>query len=423
MPRAATAIAVAAWGTAVLAVVLTVAARAPVDEALWFFAVDVTVACVYGTVAPRHPRPAAASGAVAPGPRGRRRRPGGPRVRATRPSPTSAPACRPSRRSACCRDWPGCRAPSPSSSSCPGWCATTRSAGRVVGRRRGCRPRSSCSSSASSWALEVLFTGPRHRGGRPRAGHRRGRRAAAPPRPGRRAQRARLAGPRHRRARAVVRAARPAVRAGPLPVWITPVLHLASQAVYPAAILVAVLRGRMWGLQLAVSRTVLAGLMTVALDDHLRRRHLARDPAGPGLRVGQLVGAAVVAVAVQPARLWLERRVHRLVYGTAATPDHVVRRLGSHLRLEGSAEGLLRGLAEDVGTAMRLESVDPRRARCATTSSGACPPGRPSPSPAAPPRRGGRGDGGHPARRRVARRGRAAHPRATSPTSSPPRSR
>ena len=51
MPRVATAIAVAAWGTAVLAVVLTLAARPPVDEALWFLAVDVTVACVYGTVA------------------------------------------------------------------------------------------------------------------------------------------------------------------------------------------------------------------------------------------------------------------------------------------------------------------------------------------------------------------------------------
>ena len=50
----------------------------------------------------------------------------------------------------------------------------------------------------------------------------------------------------------------------PIPIWTTPVLHLMSQAVYPAAILVAVLRGRMWGLRLAVSRTVLAGLMTVA---------------------------------------------------------------------------------------------------------------------------------------------------------------
>ena len=51
MPRAATAIAVVAWGAAVPAVVLSVVARPPLDEGLWFLAVDVMVACVYGTVA------------------------------------------------------------------------------------------------------------------------------------------------------------------------------------------------------------------------------------------------------------------------------------------------------------------------------------------------------------------------------------
>ena len=50
-PRAAVAIAAAAWGCAVLAVVLVVVARPPLGEGLWFFAVDVAVACVYGTVA------------------------------------------------------------------------------------------------------------------------------------------------------------------------------------------------------------------------------------------------------------------------------------------------------------------------------------------------------------------------------------
>jgi signal transduction histidine kinase len=142
-----------------------------------------------------------------------------------------------------------------------------------------------------------------------------------------------------------------------IPVWMTPVLHLASQAVYPAAVLVAVLRGRMWGLQLAVSRTVLAGLMTVTLTATYVVVTWLVTRAVPGSGFGQLVGAAAVAVAVQPARLWLERRVHRLVHGTAAAPDHVVRRIGSHLSLERSAEALLGGLAEDVGTAMRLESV------------------------------------------------------------------
>ena len=47
------------------------------------------------------------------------------------------------------------------------------------------------------------------------------------------------------------------------PVWITSSLHIPSQAVFPAAILVAVLRSRMWGLGLPVSRAVLAGLLTL----------------------------------------------------------------------------------------------------------------------------------------------------------------
>ena len=142
-----------------------------------------------------------------------------------------------------------------------------------------------------------------------------------------------------------------------IPVWFTPVLHLASQAVYPAAVLVAVLRGRMWGLQLAVSRTVLAGLMPVALTATYVVVTWLVTLLVPGSGFGQLVGAAGVAVAVQPVRLSMQRRVDRLVHGAAASPDQVVRRLGSQLSAEGSADTLLRGLAVDVGTAMRLESV------------------------------------------------------------------
>ena len=50
-PRAATAIAVTAWGLAVSSFVLLVGARPSLDEELLFYVVDVAVACVYGTVA------------------------------------------------------------------------------------------------------------------------------------------------------------------------------------------------------------------------------------------------------------------------------------------------------------------------------------------------------------------------------------
>ena len=41
--------------------------------------------------------------------------------------------------------------------------------------------------------------------------------------------------------------------------------HLACQALFPVALLVTVLRNRLWGIDLAVSRAALAGLLTLGL--------------------------------------------------------------------------------------------------------------------------------------------------------------
>jgi signal transduction histidine kinase len=141
-----------------------------------------------------------------------------------------------------------------------------------------------------------------------------------------------------------------------VPVWFTPWLHLTAQAIFPAAIFVAVLRQRMWGLDLAVSRAVLAGLLTLGLVAVYAVVATALATLLPD-NGAQVVAAAVVAVAVQPARLWLQRRVHRLVYGEGAEPSWAVRRLGRQLGRADGAEALLEGLVESVGAALRLESV------------------------------------------------------------------
>ncbi|HET9420416.1 MAG TPA: histidine kinase, partial [Nocardioides sp.] len=142
-----------------------------------------------------------------------------------------------------------------------------------------------------------------------------------------------------------------------LPYWLTPILHLVSQTVFPAAILVAVLRNRMWGLRLVVSRAVLAGLVATGLVCLYLSVSLLLTAALPGDGLPQLLAAGAVAVAVQPVRIRLARRVHRLVYGDAADPGRAVRRLGSQLVGSGTVEELLRGVAEDIGRSMRLESV------------------------------------------------------------------
>ncbi|GAA4368418.1 sensor histidine kinase [Nocardioides caricicola] len=143
-----------------------------------------------------------------------------------------------------------------------------------------------------------------------------------------------------------------------LPFWTTPILHLVSQTIFPAAVLVAVLRNRMWGLRLVVSRAVLAGLLAAGLLGLYIVTTLVLTrllPSSDGL--AHLLAAGAVAVAVQPARLVAARRVHALVYGDATDPSRVVRRLGSQLVGSTSVEELLSGVTEDIGRSMRLESV------------------------------------------------------------------
>jgi signal transduction histidine kinase len=142
-----------------------------------------------------------------------------------------------------------------------------------------------------------------------------------------------------------------------LPFWFTPVLHLAAQAVFPAAILVAVLRQRMWGLDLAVSRATVGGLLTLGLIALYVAVTSAVTAFVPGSGSAQLVAAAAVAAAVQPSRLWLQRHVHRLVHGDGAEPERAVRRLGFQLGSARTPDELLAGLVQNVVAALRLESA------------------------------------------------------------------
>lgn len=142
-----------------------------------------------------------------------------------------------------------------------------------------------------------------------------------------------------------------------LPVAFTPVLHLASQAFFPGAVLVVVLGQRLWGIDLAVSRMLVWTLMTatltvayVAVVTLLTTLLPVRDG------VLQVVATAFVAAGFQPVKLWVQGRVNRLVHGDASEPMRVVRRVGRRLG-SGAAQGLLEDVAHGVQTALRLGGV------------------------------------------------------------------
>lgn len=144
---------------------------------------------------------------------------------------------------------------------------------------------------------------------------------------------------------------------GLVPDWTVPALHLACQTVFPIAILAVVARQRLWGLELSISRAAVAGSLTAVL----MALYLLVSVAVSGLignqTVAALGAAAAVVAAVQPSRLWLQRRVRRMVYGTGSDPTTVAAQLGSALGRAESEQALLDSVAETLGHTLRLESV------------------------------------------------------------------
>jgi signal transduction histidine kinase len=145
---------------------------------------------------------------------------------------------------------------------------------------------------------------------------------------------------------------------GPAAFLAVPVSHLVCQALFPAALLVTVLRNRLWGLDLAISRATVAALLTLTLAGIY-----ALVTAGVSALAGTTTPGAQVAAAVgvvlllQPVRGWLQARVRHLVYGDATDPGRAALRLGRSLTTPGGSADLLAGLAAGVGESLRLVSV------------------------------------------------------------------
>lgn len=144
---------------------------------------------------------------------------------------------------------------------------------------------------------------------------------------------------------------------GSVPYWVTPVMHLACQAVFPAAILVSVLRQRLWGIDLAVSRTVTAGVLTVTLLGlYAAVAAVVTSIVGDSDDAAVIAAVAIVLTAM-PLMMWIDRRVRHLVYGAGHDPAVAARELSSRLGRPEDADDLLTELVGSVCTMLRLESA------------------------------------------------------------------
>lgn len=143
----------------------------------------------------------------------------------------------------------------------------------------------------------------------------------------------------------------PAVVAGAL-------LLSAAILAMPAAVFVLVVREPSYQVDLAVSRALVGGLLTILVVGAylllvwFGGRYLpwSRESAG-------LVAVAGLALAVMPLRTWLQRRVDRLVFGSGADAGRLLDRLGADIERGHGDMSILEGLVDGLRRGLRLRAV------------------------------------------------------------------
>jgi two-component system NarL family sensor kinase len=128
-------------------------------------------------------------------------------------------------------------------------------------------------------------------------------------------------------------------------------------ALIPLSITVAVLRYQLFDIQLVLSRSMLYVLLTagvvgtylviVAVSDTVVRTAL-----GLGSSV---VATLLIAVVFNPVRVWLQRKVDRVIYGARRDPAEAMAAVGARLGEVGGADSAgLPGVLQALATVMRF---------------------------------------------------------------------
>ncbi len=118
----------------------------------------------------------------------------------------------------------------------------------------------------------------------------------------------------------------------------------------PVAAGIAILRYRLYDIDIVISKTIVYGSLAVFITGvyvaivagigSIGTGSLAARGSRPDLALS-ILATAVVAVAFQPVREWLQRVANRLVYGKRATPYEALSELAGHLGGTYATEDLL----------------------------------------------------------------------------------
>jgi signal transduction histidine kinase len=137
------------------------------------------------------------------------------------------------------------------------------------------------------------------------------------------------------------------------------VLLLGAVTFIPVAIGIAILKHRLFDIDLLINRTLVYTVLTAVLVGAYvsvvaAARVILQGHTAAGVSVA---ATALVAVLFAPARSWLQRRADRLLYGDRHDPHAALSRLGRRLAATAQPEALLPSLVETVAESLRLPYV------------------------------------------------------------------
>src|SRR5438477_8377414 len=138
------------------------------------------------------------------------------------------------------------------------------------------------------------------------------------------------------------------------PVHVVP--NLLAYAAIPIAAGIAILRYRLYAIDLIINRTLVYGTLTTGVIGLyvVVVGALSTQLQASGNLLVSVIATGLVAVLFQPLREWLQRGVNRLLYGDRDEPYTVLTRLGRRLEETLANAAVLPMIVESVARALKL---------------------------------------------------------------------
>lgn len=147
----------------------------------------------------------------------------------------------------------------------------------------------------------------------------------------------------------------------PLPWWhlLNELVYLISMSFLPLSLTIAVLRYRLFDIDIIINRTLVYGVLTVTtmgiyifIVGYIGNLVQAFNQSTLAF-----LATGLVALIFQPLRVWLQKSINRFMFGERDDPFAILSSLSERLEIASEPEAILPSLVETIGQALKLPYV------------------------------------------------------------------